>query len=277
MLKQRVITAVILVPIVIWGIFSLPTYPAFATVIAAFVVLGLSEWTRLIHLHEASHRVSYNVVVMALCLSSLLIMQSDFFFAVLLIASVVWWIFQILSLSSFKPNETGFQDETHISHLWNGAFLLVPTFASLCFLHQSTNNGPQLVLTLLILIWSADTGAYFAGKKFGRQKLAPLISPGKTREGAIGALVVTGIVALFAGILLDLGFWQLVFFILLSQLVVIFSIGGDLLESVYKRKAGVKDSGQLLPGHGGMLDRIDSLMAASSLFTLGVWSIGLTS
>jgi len=275
-LKQRVITAVLLVPVVIWGIFSLSTYPAFAIVIAAFILLGLSEWARLVHLQETRYFVSYALVVLSFCLSSLLIMQSPFFFALFLISSVVWWAFQILSLSSYEPHQT-IENSVTITNLWNGAFLLVPTFASLCFLHQSPDNGPQLVLTLLILIWSADTGAYFAGKKFGKQKLAPLISPGKTIEGAMGALAVTAIVALFSGILLHLSFWQLVFFLLLSQLVVVFSIGGDLLESVYKRKAGVKDSGQLLPGHGGMLDRIDSLMAASSLFTLGVWSIGLTS
>ena len=274
MLKHRVITAAILIPIVIWGIFSLSTFPAFAFVIGLFVLLGLLEWTRLIKLGDSKSKQSYVLVVLLLCLASITLMQSAFLFALMLIASVIWWTVEIAQLSSF----TGHAEEDSkpfLSNLWTGAFLLVPTFASLVFLHQSESNGPALVLTLLILIWSADSGAYFVGRKFGKNKLAPLISPGKTREGAYGALGVTALVALIAAIILDLSFFQSLFFIILSQFVVIFSIGGDLLESVYKRTAGVKDSGQLLPGHGGVLDRIDSLMAAASLYTLGVWSLGL--
>jgi len=275
-LKHRVITAAILIPIVLWGIFSMATYPAFATVIGLFIVLGLLEWSRLVNLKDSNSKTSYILVVLSLCLSSLLVMQSSFFFALLLIASVAWWTMQILQLSAYDGrNEAHPQND--LANLWTGAFLLVPTFASLCFLHQSEGNGPQLVLTLLVLIWSADTGAYFVGKKYGKNKLAPLISPGKTKEGAAGAMIVTAFVALISAILLDLSFFQTLFFIILSQIVVVFSIGGDLLESVYKRRAGVKDSGQLLPGHGGVLDRIDSLMAASALFTLGVWSLGLLS
>lgn len=274
MLKHRVITAAILVPLVLWGIFSLPTYPAFALVIAIFVILGLLEWTRLIHLTDSNARLSYIIVVLSLCLSSLFIMQSGVMFALLLLASIGWWIWQIAQLAAYDGEASSTQS-SFLTNLWSGAFLLVPTFAALVCLHQSEGNGPQLVLTLLVLIWSADTGAYFVGKKYGKNKLAPLISPGKTREGAKGALVVTAVVAFIAALLLGLSFWQLIFFLILSQLVVIFSIGGDLLESVYKRRAGVKDSGQLLPGHGGVLDRIDSLMAASALFTLGVWMLGL--
>ncbi|MDX1812231.1 MAG: phosphatidate cytidylyltransferase [Gammaproteobacteria bacterium] len=273
-LKHRVITAAILVPIVIWGIFSLSTFPAFASVLSIFIVLGLLEWTHLIKLEAANQRTSYAVVVLSLCLASLLIMQSAFFFALLLIGSVSWWLVQILQLSAYDGKE-GVRTDRYLANLWGGAFLLVPTFASLCFLHQSDSNGPALVLTLLLLIWSADTGAYFVGRKFGKNKLAPLVSPGKTREGAYGALIVTAVVAFIAAIVLDLSFFKIILFVVLSQIVVVFSIGGDLLESVYKRRAGVKDSGQLLPGHGGVLDRIDSLMAASALFTLGAWSLGL--
>lgn len=273
MLKHRVITAAILIPLVIWGIFSLSTYPAFSIVIGLFVVLGLLEWCRLIHL-EQKYKTSYIIVVLSLCITALFVMQHTFLFALLLIASVVWWGIQIGQLASYDP-ESKVSDENSLTNAWTGVFLLVPTFAALCGLHQSEGNGPQLVLTLLVLIWSADSGAYFVGKKYGKNKLAPLISPGKTKEGAKGALIVTAIVAFVAAIILGLSFFQLIFFVLLSQLVVIFSIGGDLLESVYKRRAGVKDSGHLLPGHGGVLDRIDSLMAAASLFTLGVWSMGL--
>ncbi len=276
MLKHRVITAAILIPVVLWGIFSLSTYPAFSAVIGGFVLLGLFEWVRLIQLNENQAKLSYILVVLALCLSTLVIMQSKFLFAVFLVASISWWTLKIAMLLAYDE-QSSTHKESLLAKLWTGAFLLVPTFAALCYLHQSEGNGPQLVLTLLVLIWSADIGAYFVGKKYGKTKLAPLVSPGKTREGAYGALAVTAIVAFIAALLLGLSFVQLILFVVLSQVVVVFSIAGDLLESVYKRRAGVKDSGQLLPGHGGVLDRIDSLMAASSLFTLGVWGLGLLS
>ncbi len=274
MLKHRVITAAILIPIVLWGIFSLSTYPGFSLVIALFVVLGLLEWTRLIHLQDPKARISYILTILSFCVTALFLMQHSTVFVLLLLASVVWWLIQISKLAGYD-GKAGLEENSLLSELWTGGLLLVPTFASMVCLHQSEGNGPQLVLTLLVLIWSADSGAYFVGRKYGKNKLAPLISPGKTREGAYGALLVTALVALIAGLALDLSFWGLLGFLALSQIVVVFSIGGDLLESVYKRRAGVKDSGHLLPGHGGVLDRIDSLMAASPIFTLGVWSLGL--
>ena len=274
MLKHRVITALILIPIVIWGIFEMPTLPAFALALGFFVALGVMEWTKLIHLDDTNHRFTYLIAIVALMLSSLVLMDNAFFFALFLLGAVIWWGVQLLLLSSFDGSEK-VVPEKRLTDLWSGAVLLVPTWASIVFLHQNETHGAGLVLFLMILIWTADSGAYFVGRKFGKVKLAPLISPGKSREGAYGALGATSIVAIIGGIWLDLSFIQFVFFILLSLLVVVFSIGGDLMESVYKRRAGVKDSGTLLPGHGGVLDRIDSLMSASPIFTLGVWALGI--
>ncbi len=274
MLKHRIITALILIPIVIWGIFQLPTIPGFASVLGLFVALGVMEWTRLIHLNDTNHRYSYLVIIVALMLCTLVLMDNSFFFAVFLLVAVIWWTVQLLLLSSFDGTQK-INPENRLTDLWSGAVLLVPTWASLVFLHQNEVHGSGLVLFLMVLIWTADSGAYFVGRKFGRVKLAPLISPGKSREGAYGALAASTVVALIGGFWLELGFIQFVLFILLSLVVVVFSIGGDLMESVFKRRAGVKDSGTLLPGHGGVLDRIDSLMSASPIFTLGVWALGI--
>ena len=274
MLKHRILTALILIPLVIWGIFQLPTIPGFASVLGLFVALGVMEWTRLIHLKDTNHRYSYLVVIIALMLCTLVLMESALFFALFLLVAVIWWTVQLLLLSSFDGTQK-VDPENRLSDLWSGAVLLVPTWASLVFLHQNEAHGSGLVLFLMVLIWTADSGAYFVGRKFGKVKLALLVSPGKSREGAYGALATSSIVAIIGAIWLDLGFFQFIFFILLSLIVVVYSIGGDLMESVYKRRAGVKDSGALLPGHGGVLDRIDSLMSASPIFVLGVWALGI--
>ena len=141
-------------------------------------------------------------------------------------------------------------------------------------LHRSGDDGPVLVLFLFVLIWVADSGAYFAGRAFGKTKLSPFVSPGKTWAGAMGALAG----AVFSAVVLITGGWAgdaaLVPFVLLSLLVTAVSIGGDLWESRLKREAGVKDSGNLLPGHGGVLDRVDSLLAAAPVFAVGAGLVG---
>lgn len=273
MLKHRLITASILIPLVIWAIFGLSTYPVFAIIVGIIIAIGVQEWIRLIELN-AQYQKSYFILIFICLLASYAVMQSALLFATFLLISVVWWTIQILNLSSYD-GEKGFSENSKVTNLWSGAFLLVPTWASLMFLHQQPEIGPGLVLLLLLIIWVADSGAYFAGRKFGKNKLMPLVSPGKTKEGAYGAFAASIVVTVCGGLWLELGFLQFVLFILLSIIVVIFSIGGDLLESVYKRRAGVKDSGALLPGHGGVLDRIDSLMSASPIFALGVWSLGI--
>jgi phosphatidate cytidylyltransferase len=155
----------------------------------------------------------------------------------------------------------------------SGLLVLIPAWAGLVWIHQ-LSRGPYLVLFLLVLIWIADSGAYFAGRRWGRRKLAPLVSPGKTREGAYGALagglLWGGVLAALYGVSVP----QQGCLVLLCLLTVVASIVGDLYESLSKRERGVKDSGSLLPGHGGILDRIDSLTAAAPVFALGLHLIG---
>jgi phosphatidate cytidylyltransferase len=156
-----------------------------------------------------------------------------------------------------------------------GVPVLVPTFIALARVQLSARSlarGPELVLWLLLLVIAADIGAFFAGRSLGRHKLAPRVSPGKTWEGALGGLLAVGLVALAGAVHLSLPVAAGVAF---GCAVGIFSVIGDLTESMFKRAAGLKDSGSLLPGHGGILDRIDSLTAAAPLYALGLLGAGV--
>jgi phosphatidate cytidylyltransferase len=147
-------------------------------------------------------------------------------------------------------------------------FVLVPAWVAIITLHQ---HHPQLVLYLILLVASADTGAYFAGKAFGKNKLAPELSPGKTKEGMLGGLMGALVLSVFVAWYFALPAQDWFYFIALSVAVALISVAGDLFESLIKREAGQKDSGNILPGHGGILDRIDGLLAALPLFTLGIF------
>jgi len=154
-----------------------------------------------------------------------------------------------------------------------GPFLLTAAWVSLVALHRIEDLGPVLTLVLLALIWVADSAAYFSGRAFGRHKLAPAISPGKTVEGVAGALAAVALVAVAVQLLLMPGI-SLAGWVVLALVVTLVSVTGDLFESFIKRRRGLKDSGRLLPGHGGVLDRIDSLIAAAPVFFLGLAMLG---
>jgi phosphatidate cytidylyltransferase len=153
-----------------------------------------------------------------------------------------------------------------------GWLVLLPSWLAVVALHGEPARGPALVLILLCVIWGADTGAYFAGRRLGKHKLASRVSPGKTWEGALGGLVTVLAVGPIGGAWIGLGGGDLGWFVVLCALTVPVSIVGDLTESLFKREAGVKDSGSSIPGHGGVLDRIDSLTAAAPFFAIG-WSL----
>lgn len=152
-----------------------------------------------------------------------------------------------------------------------GWWALVPLWLSLLWLQAA---GPALLLALLALVWLADSAAYFTGRRYGRRKLAPRVSPGKTWAGCAGALLAAPLVAAVAGGFEGYRGAALVGFGMLCLATVVASVAGDLFESLLKRRAGVKDSGRLLPGHGGVLDRIDSLTAAAPLFYWGLTVLG---
>ncbi|WP_462320360.1 phosphatidate cytidylyltransferase, partial [Halochromatium sp.] len=156
-----------------------------------------------------------------------------------------------------------------------GLLVLVAPWLALVQLHQLSVDGPLVALSLLMLIWIADTAAYFGGRRFGRVKLSALLSPGKTRAGVYAGVAAAAVWGAAVAALLGLGATKALLLVLMCILAAVMSVVGDLFESLLKRRRGIKDAGALLPGHGGMLDRIDSLTAAAPIFALGyIWLIG---
>jgi phosphatidate cytidylyltransferase len=187
----------------------------------------------------------------------------------LLGAACAWWAIALLWLS-LAPS----LNRPAVALLC-GLPVLVPAFIALARLLGAARGparGPQLVLWLVLLVVAADVGAYFAGRSLGRRKLAVRVSPGKTLEGALGGLVMVALVAWGGALHFGLPPPAMVVF---GCAVGVLSIVGDLTESMFKRAAGLKDSGVLLPGHGGLLDRVDSVTAAAPLYALGLFGFGV--
>jgi phosphatidate cytidylyltransferase len=180
--------------------------------------------------------------------------------------AVAWWLVAFLWLA--LRAQAGGPRAAAVA----GFLVLVPAGIGLSDLVRLQPNGRLLLLYLLVLIASADVGAYFGGRLFGRHKLAPQVSPGKTWEGLVAGMLAAAGVAVAGASIFDMPFWP---WLLLCLLVAIVSVIGDLTESMFKRHVGLKDSGRLLPGHGGLLDRIDSLTAAAPTFLLGLLVLGL--
>lgn len=274
MLKQRVLTAVVLAPLVLLGILYLET-SVFAAIIAIIVALGAWEWAVLARL-QGVLRVSY-VVIFLLSIAGLyyyLIVPAVITSPsiTLLYSALIWWGLALAFVIIYPYGSRTLQSYRLLVAA-AGYIVLLPAWASIVLLLQ--HSGPGYVLLLMLLVWGADIGAYFSGRRFGRYKLAPRVSPGKTWEGLVGALVASVIIVVIAFPLLEVAPESRVKFLALSLLVVLVSVLGDLLESMFKRMADVKDSGGLLPGHGGILDRIDSLTAAAPVFALGLYMLGV--
>lgn len=269
MLKQRLLTALILLPFLIWGILQLPT-AYFALLLGLVIVQGAWEWGRLMQLQSTKGKILVALSVTAgLYACWWLLGQNEPVWLSLLVVALFWWLLALIWVVSY-PRMASRWSSTRRRFLI-GLLILAPTWLSLVALHGEENIGPYLVLYLLSLIWVADSGAYFGGRTWGKHKLAVAVSPGKTWEGVAAAIIATTVYSFAATILLQLPVNQWLVFVVLSLLTVVFSILGDLNESMFKRHAGVKDSGTLLPGHGGVLDRIDSITAAAPVFVVGLW------
>lgn len=268
MLKQRIITALILLPIVLVGFFKL-TGMAFALFTGAVIVLGAWEWARLAGYLNASARVGYAAFVALLLL---LLYCQPLLAHLILMVGVVWWLLATVLVLGY-PESRSLLCWTPKSLLAVGLPLLLPAWQGLQLLKLQP-QGNALILLVMGLIWAADIGAYFAGRRFGHRKLAPAVSPGKTWEGVAGGLLASLLVTLGAGI--GYGWNGLDWLLIIPGIVLVVgaSVLGDLTESLFKRNAGLKDSSQLLPGHGGVLDRIDSLTAAIPVFTLLLFLAG---
>lgn len=268
MLKQRIITGVILAIVAGSAIYLLPTRTFALVSMFAIVGIGAWEWGTLTGIKEG---LPQKIAPLPAMLVAYLLLLFGWPLLPVLSVSVIVWAFIIWMLFTYQQGTTLYQDQPYILKSLS-LLVLVPAWYALVSLH---NTHFAYVFYLISLVALADIGAYFTGKKFGKTKLAPQLSPGKTREGVLGGLAVTLVWAVIWAAYSTQSTANAVLFIVFSMLAVIVSVMGDLFISLIKREVGAKDSGTLLPGHGGVLDRIDSLLAAAPVFTLGLLWIGL--
>lgn len=273
MLATRIATAAVLVPLVVAGIILLPTRIV-AIIFAVLMIIGAWEWARLLGWEKLMPRAAYTVVFAvsaALCYYfGLLTGNVDIAASWLLGVGCAWWLIVVYWLVRYPAVWTETIGRAPAGGI-AGLIALCAAIVAIPSIHDG-DQGIAVLLIFCILIWGADTGAYFAGRSLGRHKLAPEVSPGKTREGAAGGVAAALIVAIISGLFLGYGGIRLAGFVLLGGWIAIVSMLGDLTLSMFKRHAGIKDSGSLFPGHGGVLDRLDSLLAAAPWFAAGlIW------
>jgi len=279
LLKQRIITAAVLILLVLAIVLFTPLY-GFALACACLCLLANWEWSHLVGGLNRGRRIAWQVGVGMVLLLTLLALPLETAVAIqpvsglllaMLYAGLIWWFCALLLVLSYPGGAVSLRQH------WLGKTLaciltMIPFFWALVWLRGHSGGagdwGLGWLLYVLLLVWFADSGAFFAGKRFGRHKLAPAVSPGKTWEGFIGGLAASLLVVVTAGLWLQLEAGQFFSLLLCSLLTVCASVVGDLTESMFKREVGRKDSSQLLPGHGGILDRIDSLTAALPVFVV---------
>ena len=271
MLLQRVLTALILAPLAI-AIVLWPPTASFALLCAVAFLAAWWEWAQLSGLKNRA--ASIVLLLAAVVVFGLLWWGHAAVEIPVVLLGVAWWVVACLWLRHFAFAAAP-TSENRALKLMAGALIIFPAWIALVAIHDREPHGHWWTLLALLIVWSADIGAYFSGRTFGKRKLAPQVSPGKTWAGAYGALVAGTVVAVIGGWLLDVRGASLVGLAVLACLTVAASIVGDLIESLMKRHAKVKDSGTIFPGHGGLLDRLDSVFAALPVFAAGLWLLGL--
>lgn len=263
-LRKRVLTAGVLVVVLLTVLLWLPAW-ATVTLLAGLALAGAWEWSAFMLLVAPAWRIGYVLLVGALLCAAWRFSAAPARRELLLAVAVAWWLVAlawiVFAPRRVAPWAAGFA----------GILALVPAWLALARLRLAP-QGAQWVLFALLLVWVADIGAFFSGRRFGRLRLAPEVSPGKTWEGALGGVAVSAPVAVAGGLWFQV---PLAVFVPLCLAVVALSIVGDLTESLLKRFAGMKDSGSIFPGHGGVMDRIDSLTSASPALVLGLTLLGV--
>lgn len=274
MLIHRILAAIVLIPLVIFVIFFAPL-TLFVYIMIFVCGFAAWEWAQFLHINQKKSRLLFAFIFMILLslvyYSPLPIVLKSRLFSVILILSIGWWLLALYLVVSY-PNTSKYWCNSIIVKLLFAIFTLLPFFISMIELRSinydtNTYTGSIWLLYVFILVWATDTGAYFAGRSFGKRKLAPKVSPGKTLEGFIGGISLAIVISLIA-YYMGLFNINLNVFIISSIVAILVSVLGDLTESMFKRDAGIKDSGHLIPGHGGVLDRIDSLTAAIPIFAV---------
>jgi len=267
-LKYRLLSALVLVPLVVLAVLRLDV-GNFALLAALMVLLGSWEWSALIPLRAPLVRAGYLLLTLGLLALTWHFARHEALVNSALWLAMLWWLFALFWIT--RPEMGSGESRAHsLLKAALGVGLFISTWLALVVLHSRPDQGPHWVLYLLVLVWVADSGAFFAGRQWGHTRLAPAVSPGKTWEGVMGALVACSLYAFGYAWYLGLQGSMQASFVLVCLVTVLFSVAGDLLESLMKRQRGVKDSGTLIPGHGGILDRIDSLLAAAPVFLFGL-------
>lgn len=293
MLYQRVFSALILIVLVVLALFYFP-FGLYSTFLVIIVGLSAFEWAQFVKIKSCTGRVLY-----ALCYAILSVILLFFVFyfdsentlllQIVLYVGLIWWIVATLLVLTYPKSATLWSSSNVLISCF-GAFSLLPFFVAMIQLRLKLPmlssiepnssfildyQGGLWVLCVLVLIWATDTGAYFAGRAFGKHKMAPAVSPKKTIEGLIGGLVLALIIAALIYYSTNLfnsmsagRYFTCAFF------AIVISVLGDLTESMFKREAQIKDSGKIIPGHGGILDRIDSLVAAIPVFVALFYLLG---
>lgn len=259
---QRIKTAVILIIIVGIALFASQTPILFAPLLALGVIIAAHEWTKL--MPQWRQPVVFVLMVLAVTLVSLVF---DVTWVAWWVASLIIWLMALSWVVAFPTHTNWYGKKLALM----GTVILTAAITAMFYLWQLS---AWWLLYVFLLVWCADSGAYFVGRKLGRRKMAPNVSPNKSIEGLAGGIVTGLLVVLGISVFkLQLSGTALFAFTALSVLTILVSVLGDLFESMLKRRAKVKDSGTILPGHGGVLDRIDSLLSATPIFALGFWAL----
>lgn len=278
MLKQRIITALILAPLALFAILYLPLI-SFQIMIAVVMGLGAWEWSSMSGITRTFTKIAYAALVVATCLILSFMLPTDLIwyqgqlnslYTYILSVAAIWWVISLAMIIAY-PNYTSVWYTSKILRGLFGFLTLIPTWVAVITLRTSLYDidpyyGASLIFYVLGIVWAADIGAFFVGVKFGKHKLRPEVSPGKTLEGLMGGIFASSAIIAFAAMHYQVDPSRIWLHILVGALTVGVSALGDLNESMFKRCAGIKDSGTLLPGHGGVMDRIDSLTAAFPVF-----------
>ncbi|MCY4221628.1 MAG: phosphatidate cytidylyltransferase [Thiotrichales bacterium] len=267
-LPRRVITALVAVPVAVAAVLALPT-ESVALLFAVIMVAASVEWARMTMPGHPARHLFPLVVAGSVLLVWFAGAQWVGWLGVLCAISLAWWCVALVWVIRFEQGRDVATPTRAVVGGIVGWMVIVPAWAGMVYVHGSAQDGPSRVLLILLVVWAADIGAYFAGRRFGVRRLAARTSPGKTVEGAAGGLAAVVVLGIAAGLWLDLPMAHVTLLALVCLVAGALSVLGDLVESLIKRKSGVKDSGNLLPGHGGVLDRIDSLTAAAPAFAIG--------
>jgi phosphatidate cytidylyltransferase len=278
MTKTRVLAALVLAPIAIAAILLLPT-PWLVALAAVVFLAGLWEWFRLADVEDTRARTVLLVANLALMVAIVWGSRGPdgaLSFVLFKLAKMIGNLWLLLSGLWLKHFEYAADHDTHarVFKLAAGTLAIVPAWCALAWIHGERPMGHRWLFVALMLVWAADSGAYFVGRHLGRRKLSPRISPNKTVEGLLGGLAAGVLVAVAFAPLAGARLSQLPAVALVAAVAVGFSVVGDLFESLLKRHVGAKDSGDLIPGHGGVLDRIDGVIAALPVFALGKALLG---